>query len=260
MNQSFKSSQEINLKIYFDIRKNSISLLIFYQHHHFIILLKVSTLEENRLKLMVVDYNPALFNEIYQKTEGLRRTLAAGIDSRRFGVDYQEILSWFSVKFIYAYNKYYPKHKKKPEILKAHMIRAMQFMKCRILRAAYTVKFSQEIISFDGTAHDESHDPYQPTQFEFYSDKLRRYMKSNLSDNAYLLFSLQLNPPPYIMNRLTEKGQHDIHKIPDDLIAEYFDLGFSNRTYIYLESLKREIKQYVLSAKVYFSNERRSVA
>lgn len=217
-------------------------------------------MEENRLKPMVADYNPALFNELYQKTEGLRRTLAAGIDSRRFGVDYQEILSWFSVKFIYAYNKYYPTHKNKPEILKAHMIRAMQFMKCRILRGAYTIKYSQEIISFDGTSHDQSCEPFQPSAFEFYSEKLRNYMKANLSDNAFVLFQLQLNPPPYIVRKLAKQGQHNIHKIPDRLIAKYFDLGYSKKTFAYLDLLKREIKQYTESAKVYFRNERRAIA
>lgn len=217
-------------------------------------------MEENRLKPMLAEYNPELFNDIYQKTEGLRRKLAGGIDHRRFGVDYDEVLSWFTVKFIYAYNKYYPKFKDKPDVFKGHMIKAMQFMKCRILRAAYTVKFSQDIVQFDGTSHDEIIEPFQPSPYEFFSEKLRKYMKSNLSDNAYLLFQLQLHPPRYIIARLTEKGQHDIHKIPDELIAEYFDLGFSNKTYAYIETLKREIKQYVGSAKTYFANEGKAIA
>lgn len=221
-------------------------------------------MEESRLKPMVANYNPTMFKDIYGKTEGLRRKLAAGIDHRRFGVDYEELLSWFTVKFIYAYNKYQPKFKKNPEVLKAHMIKSMQLFKCRILRKAYTTKFSQSILPYEDHEHELqealNYDPNLPTQYEFYSDKLRKYMKINLSDNAFILFQIQLNPPPYIIEQLRLKDQHDIHKIPDDLIAEYFDLGFSIRAYNYLDSLKREIKTAIANAKRYFEAEHRAFA
>lgn len=198
---------------------------------------------------MVADYNPQLFEELYNKTEALRRKLASGIDHRRFGVDNEEILSWFTVKFIYAYNKYV--HAYDPNILLGHMIRAMQFFKCRIIKAAYTVKYSQSIVEFTGNEKVATHNPHE--EKDFYYDKMMGFMKKNLSDNAYCLLQLQINPPPYVLRRLSEKSITSIHKIPDEVIAEYLDLGLSSETYKYLESLKKEIKGVTSAAKMHFN-------
>lgn len=204
-------------------------------------------MEEQRLKPMVANYDPVLFEELYQKTDALRRSLARGIDHRRFGVDNEEILSWFTVKFIYAYNKYV--HKYDRDVLLGHMIRAMQFMKCRIIKAAYTVKNSQSFVEYTGNEIQPIDDPREDREYLY--EKCMRFMRTNLSDNAYMLLQLQINPPPYILRRLTEKSG-SIHKIPDELIAEYFDLGFSNEAIRYVGSLKNEIKQVTLIAKGYF--------
>lgn len=209
-------------------------------------------MEEQRLKPMVEDYNPELFNELYKKTEGLRRNLASGIDARRFGVDHEEILSWFTVKFIFAYNKYCKKYNK--DVLLGHMIKSMQFFKCRIIKAAYTVKFSQSIVEYEGNEHNNIllDDPRE--ERDFYYEKLTIFMKNNLSDNAYMLLQLQLNPPPYILRRLNEKGIPTIHKIPDDLVAEYFDLGNSSKAFRYINDFKKEINNAILLAKTHFRN------
>lgn len=205
-------------------------------------------MEESRLTPMVEGYDQEMFNRLYQKTEGLRRTLARGIDHRRFGVDNEEIISWFSVKFIFAYNKYCKKYNE--DILLGHMIRAMQFMKCRIIKAAYTVKYSQSIVEYTGNEPHGIDDPLEDR--EYYYEKLMKFMRINLSDNAYMLLQLQLNPPPYILRRLKEKSIGSIHKIPDELIAEYFDLGFSTDAYRYVKALNLEIKQAIAIAKCEF--------
>ena len=54
-------------------------------------------MEENRLKQMPENYDRAVFESIYSKTKNLRNKLAYGIDARRFGVDQDEIKSWFDV-------------------------------------------------------------------------------------------------------------------------------------------------------------------
>lgn len=206
-------------------------------------------MEEQRLRPMVENYNPQLFNTIYQKTEGLRRKLASGIDHRRFGVDNDEILSWFTVKFIFAYNKYV--HQYDEDVLLGHMIKAMQFFKIRIIKAAYTVKYSQTIVEFVGNENLEVYDPLNDHR-EYYYQKMVTFMKANLSDNAYMLLQLQLNPPPYIINRVKEKPKGGIHKIPDQLIAEYFDLGSCRKALKYIDSLEKEIEQYTLIARHHF--------
>lgn len=206
-------------------------------------------MEEQRLKPMVENYNPDLFKEIYSKTEGLRRKLAKGIDHRRFGVDNEEILSWFTVKFIYAYNKYVHQYNK--DILLGHMIRAMQFFKCRLIKAAYTVKYSQSIIEFTGSEVKEVENPFEETR-EFYYEEAISFLKKHLSDNAYMLLQLQINPPPYILTRLKDTGSSWGHKIPDDLIAEYFDLDLDNKSLEYISGLKKEIKRAINSARGHF--------
>lgn len=211
-------------------------------------------MEESRLKPMVADYNPQLFEKLYAKTEGLRRKLASGIDHRRFGVDNDEILSWFTVKFIFAYNKYCKKYNE--DILLGHMIRAMQFFKCRIIKSAYTVKYSQSMVEFTGQEHNNllvhNPDPIDDNHERYYNLAVN-YLRDSLSDNAYTLLQLQINPPPYILRRLTEKSIGNIHKIPDELIAEYFDLGFTDRTYKYISGLKKEIKQGISNARYHFT-------
>src|SRR5687768_15620783 len=103
-------------------------------------------MEESRLKPMIEEYDREIFNDYYQRTAALRKKLASQIDHRRFGVDQEEIESWFTVKFIYAFNKYY--HEKKDTLL-GYLIKSMQLFKCRVLRKAYTYKCSQSIISLD---------------------------------------------------------------------------------------------------------------
>ena len=96
-------------------------------------------METHRLKPMPTGYDEQLFNSLYKATEKLRNKLVYGIDNRRFGVEPAEIKSWFDVKFIYVFTKYYPKYSN-PEVLKAHLINALQLFKYRILRKAYTVE------------------------------------------------------------------------------------------------------------------------
>lgn len=205
-------------------------------------------MEESRLKPMVANYDPAQFKDIYDRTEGLRRKLAAGIDARRFGVDYEEILSWFTVKFIFAYNKYCEKYD--TEILLGHMIKAMQFFKIRIIKAAYTIKFSQSIVEFTGNEHGElfTDDPREDKEIIY--EEVMAFLKNQISDNAYMLLQLKINPPPYIWYRM---GSKSIHKIPKQLIAEYFGLDNDDASFKYIDNLTKEIQMAMESARSHFN-------
>jgi len=213
------------------------------------------TMEENRLKPMV-KHDPKIFNDIYSKTHKLRKSLAAGIDARRFGVDYNEILSWFDVKFIYVFNKYYNEHN--PEVLKGHIINALQLFKFRIIRAAYTAKHSQNIayvedINLLEDVVTEENDVTNSKDY-FYNMAMD-YFKATLSDNAYQLLEVELNPPPYILSRLTDiegKPSKRINKIPNHLIAEYLGLGSSDKEVKYIKGLRKEVSQATVSARDYF--------
>lgn len=207
--------------------------------------------ETNRLKPMVENYDPMKFKRLFEKTKNLRRKLASGIDHRRFGVDQEEVISWFITKFIYAYNKYCQVYNE--EVLLGHLVRAMQFMKCRILRAAYQPKFCQVSIEYDSNhVEEEIMNPYEDEVREHYYNTLCEFLKKNLTDNAYMLFQLQINPPLYILAQMKEQGHTNIHKIPDQIICNYFNLGFDFSTTKYLKSLRKEIHNATQLAKEYF--------
>lgn len=205
-------------------------------------------MEESRLLPMPLNYDVQKFNTLFAKTEGLRRKLASGIDSRRFGVDYDEILSWFSNKFLFAFTKY---HTMDEQILLGHLIKSLQFFKCRILRSAYTQKFSQTILPFDEVDETQMVDIEIPPNH--YYDKLISFIRPYISDNALILLEIQLHPTPFILRRLREEGIDSLHKIPDEILIEYFDLGFNNRSIKYITCLKKEIKVATQYAKEHFS-------
>lgn len=209
-------------------------------------------LEINRLKPMVENYDPIKFKRLYDITENLRRKLCSQIDCRRFGVDQEEVKSWFTVKFIYAYNKYC--HQYDEETLKGHLIKAMQFMKCRVLRAAYQPKYSQSIIEYDpAIINEESTNPFETDTRDHYYNALCNFLKEQLSDNAYMIFQVQINPPIYIISAMKEMGLENIHKIPDQVICNYFNLGFDTFGIKYLKGLREEIKEATKLAKEHFS-------
>ena len=77
-------------------------------------------MELHRLTAMDSSYDKQLFNKIYKDTELLRKSLANQIDTRRFGVTSDIILSWFDDKFIFVFNKHF--QNKTPEVLKGFII------------------------------------------------------------------------------------------------------------------------------------------
>ena len=210
-------------------------------------------LELNRLKPMPEVYSKPLFNKIYAKTENLRKKLASQIDCRRFGLCYEDILASFDVKFIFVFSKF---HEEPENVLLAMMLNSLQNFKCRILRSAYTKKFSQNILQVDDilTLEDnltEEHPININTQN--YQQQLMDFMKANLSENSYAVFELKLNPPPYIHHKLNTSVDANIQKIPDHIILDYFDLGHSQKAYKYLDAIKKEIRNTINYAKAHFN-------
>lgn len=204
-------------------------------------------MEESRLKPMVENYDPQMFNRLYKETEGLRRKLASGIDARRFGLAFEDILSFFDTKFIFVFNKY---HDENEGDLKGLIINALKNFKNRVLRSAYTNKHSQSIISTENVLSLENNDFEEPqADRDYYYDKAMDFMKKHLSDNAFRVLEVQLNPPPYILKRINTDSSKYLQKIPDDLLLEYFNLGYSDNAYKYLNQLKKEIRNAIAYAK-----------
>lgn len=211
-------------------------------------------LEENRLQPMVEGYDEKMFNRLYSKTYQLRKKLASQIDSRRFGLQFEDVLSFFDIKFIFVFNKYCTQHNE--EVLLGHLINSLSFFKNRILRSAYTKQYSQSIISTDEVlCFEETMSEYQLMDSEknHYYNILMNFMRKNLSQNAYAVLEIQLNPPPYILDKLNIDIDSKLHKIPDQLILDYFDLGYSNKAYKFLNDIIKEIHSATNYAKAHFN-------
>lgn len=210
-------------------------------------------MEEHRLKPMKEGYDQKLFNCIYKETAGLRKKLAFEIDARRFSVDYNEVLSWFDVKFIFVFNQYYGTIP--DERLKGYIIRALQMFKFRILRVSYNQKSSiynkTDIVDISQVENIVYEDE---TSEELFLKIALDFLKKELSKDAYFLLELLLNPPHYILNRLSENNKIDLNKIPNTLLLEYLDLEETSISYI--DNLKKEIRKATRSCKDYFLNSK----
>lgn len=203
-------------------------------------------MEEQRLKPMG-DYDPQLFNLLYKKVNPLKRKLASEIDHRRFGVDYEELLSWFDIKFIYVFNKYHKQEN--PDVLLGYILNSLKLYKCRILRAAYTTKFSQSISSLTYESVD-----YIPEETDTSMVKsIMEFLKIHLSDNAYEYFIVTNYPPPYIVNQIEKLGISHKTKIPDEIVMDYYNIRNVSDGHRWIRGWKNEIKKTIELAKAYFN-------
>ena len=208
-------------------------------------------MEIHRLKTMKDGYSVELFNSIYSQTSQLRKKLASQIDSRRYGVSPDIVESWFDDKFIFVFNKHFDN--KDPNVLKGFIINALQTFKYRVLRNAYSKEadYYSSLVELEGESNLINIIPDVSTNTEsIFLDLAVSFMKEKLSDDAYLIFQVELNPPPFILNSLAKSNSH----IPNDLLAEFLDLKPGNKTKKYISSLRKEIKLQTEIAKEYFQN------
>lgn len=212
-------------------------------------------MENHRLKPMKEGYPEDLFNKLYKETGNLRRSLAYQIDSRRYGVSNDIILSWFDDKFIFVFNKYF--EEKEPNLLKAYIINALKTFKYRVLRKAYGGEgvFYTSLVQLEGDSEliniipDKS---FQTPEQVFY-DLAFEFMKNKLSDNAFILFQVQIDPPPYILDKIKNCNS----RIPNNLLASFLDIdmGSERATEKYIRNLKKEVNLAINNAREYFSNK-----
>lgn len=215
--------------------------------------------ESHRLKPFDPSWDVELFEKVFRETQVLRRKLAFGIDARRFGVDYEEVVSWFDVKCIFAFQQYMTKYdQENVGDLKGYVIRALQQYSFRIMRNSYQLKYKDHPAVLDITELvderdiiSEDYDPHKDRLI----DRVLSFMQRELSPNAFLVLQLELRPPSYITRELEELGKPLNAKIPHDLIAEYLELPVP-----VIKQLRREISQVMESAKVFFKGESLTLA
>ena len=220
-------------------------------------------MEEHRLKPMQEGYDEKLFNQLYAELTPLKRKLASGIDYRRFGVTYDELLSWFDIKFIFAFNKYYSVHNE--NVLRGHLIRALSFFKCRILRQAYKEKYSQNIIDLGSLENADNilKDRIPEDNYKLFRMLLFAFMQQRLHEDAYTVFQVDLNPPaalePYLeYHRKKVDGKYTkITEIPPKLLATYIGLPDNEEGINHIKKLRKLVSSTVEEAKEYFKSYER---
>jgi hypothetical protein len=207
-------------------------------------------MEENRLRPMK-DGHDALFKELFEKTEALRKKLAYEINANRFGLEYKDILSAFNIKFIYTFNRYVDEMPK--DRLKGYIINSLRMYKKKIIMNSYQEKFQNNPIQFIESYNLEDDSLLEdPAVTEYRNNLLEltyKFMKLHLSNDAYQVFEIDLNPPPFIIEKMKSLGKENLNKIPPLLVAQYLNLGTSQSAEKYIRELRQQVKGVIEIAK-----------
>lgn len=197
------------------------------------------------------DYNRDQFEKLYKLCRPLVRNLSRSIDSRRFNVSQDIIQSYFWDKFLYVYNKY--QHKYDEERLKATLLTSLQVFKNKLLRNAYTkqAEFNQELTSLDilFDNNKEYLDDTEDTEYkQELSDRFNQFMMDNLTPDEYLVFRIELDPPPFFTERIIQsRGKLSILHLVD-----FFELPRNGKSQTILTNMRKHIKETLEKAKKEF--------
>lgn len=207
-------------------------------------------MELHRLKPMSDNYDKDLFNQLYSETENLRNSLVYQIDPRRYNVTKDIVKSWFDDKFIFVFSKYYGTMPN--DRLKGYIINSLQIFKYRVLRKAYTKQYTEINLTPLEDDYDLINiipDKNELSDHNLFLELALKFLKTTLSKEAFQIMEIELNPPPFIMNKMVNPKT----KIPTKLIVGYLGIEDNKKTISYINSLRREINQGVVEAKEYFS-------
>lgn len=217
-------------------------------------------MEEHRLKDLPEDYNPQLFNQLYKELIPLKRKLASNFDYSRFkGATYQDLLSFFDIKFIHTYNKYYCVKGLPPNLVRAHLIRALSNYRNRLLKVSYHEEnlikpiSSDDVENFDNLFEDKN----LKDNRNIYLGLLYSFMQQRLNNPiAYDLFHIELYTPQALLPFVIMVGRNKI--IPTWVLCEYLDIPEDQVGIIdmneYFTKCRIKIKRVLEEAKVYFKD------
>ena len=205
-------------------------------------------MEEHRLRPMQEGYDEELFNRLYQELIPLKRKLASQINTKTLNIEYDELLSWFDVKFLFVFNRYVGEGKS-DDLVKGHLISALQLYKNRILKFLISKKNSVNIHTVDITEVNNlsySLVDYQHSEEKIFYDLIISFMKETLSIEAYKMFAIEYNPPLYIINKL----EGNTNRITTKVIMDYLGLPDTKEVLSYIRQLRNEVRNAIELARV----------
>tara|TARA_R110001632_G_scaffold124862_3_gene238022 strand:- start:76 stop:708 length:633 start_codon:yes stop_codon:yes gene_type:complete len=209
-------------------------------------------MEENRLQVMPDNYNVGDFEKLYKETKNLRWSLAKGINHHMFGYTPEDMYHEFDSKLIFAFQKYHDKYNY--EIMKGHVIRALQLYRIRLLKIADNKK-NQTVKNRSNTIDDYKglSSPQEERKTQDRLDLIIDYMKRHLSYDAFQVFCVDMEPPLYIKSKMEELDKKPHSKVPSGMIAEYFEWGNDNQALQKVTKLRAEVKRETQCAIEYFN-------
>lgn len=182
------------------------------------------------------------FNRLYKICLPIIKKLSYNIDVRKYGVSRDILQSYFTDKFMFVYNKYQNEYDE--ERLKYTLIKSLTQFRNKLLRSAYTQigEFQSDISSFEDLYESgkEWEDESEETEYkEELSQKFHEFMKKELSPDEYLLFLTQLNPPPF----LEEKMKISHGRISILALVEFFDLPRTIKSQDIISNMRANIQR-----------------
>jgi hypothetical protein len=200
-------------------------------------------MEEHRLIPMPDNYDKKLFLSLMKDTKALRNKLAYGIDHTRYGVEKEDLVSWFNTKLIFIFSKYYGQVDN--NVLKGKIISGLQFYRNRILRYSYTKKntvnqtsdisefYSMESNSIISIEEEESHT----------LDEVFPLFKSKLDAFSYHILTIDYAPPIFILAKLDAKESKK--KIPEALICQFLEIEHTNEVHHEILNARRKYRKVI---------------
>ena len=194
-------------------------------------------------------YDSKQFNRIYTKCRPLIRKLAKQIDARRYNVTPDVIVSYFEDKFLYVYNKYQDEYDENR--LKATILSSLSIFKNKLLRAAYNsqAEFNQELTSFEDILERDKElvdDIEESEMREDIHERFHQYMRDHLTEDEYLVFVTQLDPPPFIQERMK------MGKVTVEHLIDFFDLPRNGHSVKMITRYRKHINEALRLAEKEF--------
>lgn len=194
-------------------------------------------------------YDPKVFNRIYGQCKPLIRKLAKQIDARRYNVSRDIIISYFEDKLLYVYNKYQDRYDENR--LKATILSSLSIYKNKLLRAAYNsqAEFNQELTSFEDVLERDKElvDDIETVEMrEDIHERFHQYMREHLTEDEYLVFVTQLEPPPFIQSRMK------LGKVTVEHLIDFFGLPRNTHSVKMINRYRKHIKEALKLAEKEF--------
>lgn len=194
-------------------------------------------------------YDPKQFNRIYKKCRPLMKKLVKQVDARRYNVTEDVIFSYFEDKFLFVYNKYQDQYDE--ERLKATILSSLSIFKNKLLRSAYSqqAEFNQDLASFEDIHESGKEWVDDKDEVEMREDihhRFHQYMQDHLTPDEYLVFVTQLDPPPYIKERMTQG------RVSVEHLIDFFGLPRNKRSVTMITEYRHHIKEVLAQAEKEF--------